>query len=206
MARRILDRNEQVVEETDADGRVVEERVEKRPVVADRPLVEDSGTVPVTGRASLFGRRKVVASPVSGEPVVTEPVDRTPAVDAPATGTPDEVVVEKPRWAHTSVSAILGLVLGVVALCATLTGLLAPVGVALGVVGALVALVGLIRASRRGVTGHTVAFLGLAAAMGAVVLGVLAINDQLSWLNSNTDEVSKLHDWLNAQFTWLKRW
>jgi hypothetical protein len=102
--------------------------------------------------------------------------------------------------------ATLSLILGVLALAATLTGLLAPEGVALGVVGGAVAAGGLVGASRRGVTGHSLALLGLVASLGAILLGVLAITGQVSWLDTKTDEVARVHDWLVAQMPWLKRW
>jgi hypothetical protein len=114
--------------------------------------------------------------------------------------------VERPRWAHSSVSAITGLVVGVVALGTTLTGLLAPLGVAVGIVGALVSLLGLLRAGKRGVTGHGAAFIGLVTSMAAIVLGVLAMQGELSWLNSNTNEVSQLRNWLNDTFPWMRDW
>jgi len=186
MFNSVLHRNrparESVVEERDAYGRVVAERVEETdsPIVTDRPAVVDRP------------RDTVVERPVDRD-TVTEPVT--------------EPVVEEPRrWAHNSLSAVTGLVVGVVAIGAVLTGLLAPLGVAIGVIGALISLTGLIRASRRGVTGHGAAFVGLVASLGAVVLGVLAIQGELSWLNSDTDQVARLHNWLNETFPWLKRW
>jgi hypothetical protein len=123
------------------------------------------------------------------EPVVTEPAQEAP-----------------PRWARTSTFATLGLIIGLAALFATLTGLLAAVGVALGVLGGAIAAGGLVGASRRGVTGHGVALFGLACSLVAVVLGVLAISGNLSWLDSKTDEVARARDWLNAHIAWFKHW
>jgi hypothetical protein len=122
-----------------------------------------------------------------------------------ATTEPDTVVQPTP-WAHVSGMATLSLILGVAALAAVLSGLLAAEGVALGVIGGAVAAGGLVGASRRGVTGHSLAFLGLVASLGAILLGILAIGGELSWLNSKTDEVAKAHNWLIAQLPWLKRW
>jgi hypothetical protein len=48
--------------------------------------------------------------------------------------------------------------------------------------------------------------LGLVASLAAILLGILAIGGQLSWLDSRTDEVSRAHDWLVAQLPWLKHW
>jgi hypothetical protein len=187
MFNSVLHRNrparESVVEERDADGRVVAERVEETdsPIATDRPAVVDRP-------------RETVAERPAARDTVTEPATKPVVVDEPR------------RWAHNSVSAVTGLVVGVVAIGAVLTGLLAPLGVAIGVIGALISLTGLIRASRRGVTGHGAAFIGLVASLGAVVIGVLAIQGDLSWLNSDTDQVARLHNWLNETFPWLKRW
>ena len=192
MFNSILHRNrparESVVEERDADGRVVAERVED----TDSPMVTD--------RPTVVERPAVVDRP--RDTVVERPVERD-TVTEPVT---EQVVEEPRRWAHNSLSAVTGLVVGVVAIGAVLTGLLAPLGVAIGVIGALISLTGLIRASRRGVTGHGAAFVGLVASLGAVILGVLAIQGELSWLNSATDEVARLRNWLNVTFPWMKSW
>jgi hypothetical protein len=133
----------------------------------------------------------------------------TEVVDRPTT---DDTVVERPvepatpRWVRVSAMATLGLVVGLVALCATLTGLLAPVGVAAGVVGGAISAGGLVGASRRGVTGHSVALLGLLLSIAAIVLGVMAIGGYLPWLDSRTDEVAKVRDWLDAHLSFMKNW
>jgi hypothetical protein len=197
---------ERLVEERDADGRVVTERVADTP--SGRPVVEErTVTEPVTADRTVTEPAtadRTVTEPVADRTVVDRTVERRPEpVTEPDT---EAVVEERPRWPHSSVSAVVGLVVGVVALGATLTGLLAPVGVALGVLGGLISLTGLVRASRRGVTGHGAAFVGVACSAAAVVLGVLAIQGDLSWLNSDTDEVAKLHTWLNNHVSGIKRW
>ncbi len=138
-------------------------------------------------------------------PTVERPVER-PAVRPVERPAEPTVVDERPRWAHVSALATLSLVLGVLAVATTLTGLLAPEGVALGVVGAAIAAGGLVGASRRGVTGHSVALLGLVSSLAAILLGVLAISGDLTWLDSGTNEVTKAHDWLVSQLPWLKHW
>jgi hypothetical protein len=110
------------------------------------------------------------------------------------------------HWAHVSPLATLSLLVGMVALGTTLTGLLAPEGIVLGVIGGALAAGGLIGASRRGVTGHSVALLALLCSLAAIVLGVLAISGDLSWLNSRTDTVARAHHWLLTQLPWLDRW
>ena len=178
-----------------ADERVVDRRVREEPTTSRR-------------MPAFLSRRADTGT--------TEVRDRTPAKDRvvderPTTGTAPvanepETVVERPPWAHVSATATLGLMLGVLALAVTFTGVLAAEGVALGVIGGAVAAGGLVGASRRGVTGHSLALLGLVASLGAILLGVLAIGGQLSWLDSKTDEVARVHDWLIAQLPWLNRW
>jgi hypothetical protein len=188
MFNNVLHRNrvedERVVEERDANGNVVAERTEDR---------DASGRVVAERTARVPGRTAVAERPAVP---VTEPVTEPVA----------EPVVEQRRWAHNSFSAVLGLVLGVVAVGTVLTGLLAPLGVAIGVIGAVISVGGLVSASRRGVTGHGAAFGGTIASVAAIILGVLAIQGELSWLNSHTDEVARLHNWLVATFPWTRNW
>jgi hypothetical protein len=165
---------------------------------------EDTRTVDsrTTAPAAPAADEPVTRAPVAERPVADKPVVAEPVADRPVTAP----VQERPRWVHSSAFATLGLVIGLVALFTTLTGLLAPVGVVLGVVGGALAAGGLVSASRRGVTGHSLAFLGLACSLGAIVLGIMAIAGYLPWLDSKTDEVSRARNWLNIQIPWLKRW
>ncbi|MBO0867874.1 MAG: hypothetical protein J2P15_04860 [Micromonosporaceae bacterium] len=130
---------------------------------------------------------------MADDPEETVPVG-SPISAAPGAG----------RWARTSAAAILGLMVGMFALLSTLSGLLAPVGVVLGVVGGALSAGGLAGARKPGVTGHGPAVIGLLFSLLAVALGVLAIGGQLSWLDNKTDEVSRLHDWLNGHLPWIK--
>jgi ElaB/YqjD/DUF883 family membrane-anchored ribosome-binding protein len=174
-------------------ARVVDDPADER--VVGPGAARDERTT--TRRMPPFLSRRPTTDETTTDRVVT---DTRPATDEPDT------VVERRRWAHVSAMATLSLILGVLAVAVTLTGLLAAEGVALGVIGAAVAAGGMIGASRRGVTGHSLAFLGLVASLAAVLLGVLAIGGQLSWLDHKTDEVARVHDWLLAQLPWLKRW
>jgi hypothetical protein len=110
------------------------------------------------------------------------------------------------RWVRVSAWAALGLIVGVVAVCVTLTGLLAPEGLALGVIAVLVSIRGIVGASRPGITGHSLAILGVLAGLTAAGLGWAAITGRISWLSSRTDEVASWHTWLLAHFPWLDRW
>jgi hypothetical protein len=100
------------------------------------------------------------------------------------------------------VLATLGLTLGLTALGATLTGVLAFEGVVLGVIAGVAAYSGFRAAHRRELsrelTGQSLAVLGMAFGLTAIVLGVLAIGGQLSWLSNRVDEVSQFRDWLGT--------
>jgi hypothetical protein len=110
------------------------------------------------------------------------------------------------RRMHTSFAATLSLIIGVCAVLGALSGRLAPVAVAAGVLGVLFAAAALAAVSRRTVTGHHVALFGLVFSIAGVVLGILAINKTASWLNVDVDQASRLRDWLNSEWSWLKRW
>jgi hypothetical protein len=113
---------------------------------------------------------------------------------------------DRPGRVRVSASAALALAAGLVGLCATLTGLLAPEGFALGVLAILASLVGLARTLRPLLAGISLALLGLLAGAAAAGLAVLAITGHLRWLSSHTDAVPQWRDWLVAHWPWLGRW
>jgi hypothetical protein len=110
------------------------------------------------------------------------------------------------RWVRVSATATFGLIISLIALCATLTGLLAPEGLALGVTGLLASIGGLVAASKPWITGHSLAILGLAAGLAAIALALAAITGHLSWLHSHTDEISRWHGWLVAHWSRIGGW
>jgi hypothetical protein len=114
--------------------------------------------------------------------------------------------VEPVRRARTSFTATISLIIGVGATLAALSGRLAPVAVAVGLLGMLFAAAALVAVSRRHVTGHHVALLGLAFSIAGFVFGILAINRSLPWLDGGADQAGALRDWLNAHLPWLSRW
>lgn len=126
-----------------------------------------------------------------------------PGAAPPGEAVPTEV---RPARVRVSLMATLGLIISVVALCATLTGLLAPEGLALGVLGFLFSVGGLVAAGRPGVAGHTVATLGILFGLAAAALAGLAMTGDFTWPNSKTNYVSEWHDWLVAHWSWLSRW
>jgi len=170
----------------------------------------------MTGRSGLRNSRvpAAVDEPVANEPVTaTEPVAPRERVvtDEPQTVVAPEPVVEKvetaepKRWAHVSAVASLSLIIGTLAVAATLTGVLAPLGFAAGVLAVLLALIGLPAVSRRNVTGHGLLVFGALFGVVAIVLSLLAMGNDLSWLSKDTNEVTVVHNWLNDHMHWLRR-
>jgi hypothetical protein len=147
-------------------------------------LVNDRAAGTVSDPATT-GHIPVVATPVT-ERTVDDEVDETP-------------VVRGPR-ARASLFATLGLFVGVVAAATVLTGVLADFGLALGVVGALLSLGGFAATSRRHVAGRFDAILGFVLSLAAVVVGILAVTDNLSWLSLDTDTIPQFHTWLHDQW------
>jgi hypothetical protein len=135
------------------------------------------------------------------DPETTERVPAEPVPTAPVTTTPPG-----PFGGRTSMMATLGLIFGVIATLTALTGLLAPIAVAAGALGLLFCLGGVSASGRRAVTGRGVAMLGLLGSLAGIVLGVVAMTDMVSWLDSDVDQVARFHDWLDAQFPFLQDW
>lgn len=104
--------------------------------------------------------------------------------------------------ARTSALAVLGLVLGVVAVLAVLTGALAALGIAVGALALLAGLAGLSASGRHYsyLAGRNVAVVGLLLAVGAVVLGILAVTGVLSAIGTDTNQVERLQELLPS---WL---
>jgi hypothetical protein len=128
--------------------------------------------------------------------VVERPADAP--VDTPA-------VVEAPVRARASGLATLGLILGVLSAAAVATGLLALPGVAVGLLGVLVAVGGLAATARPHVAGRFDAMLGLLLSLAAVIVGLLALGNAISWPETETNQVAAFADWLKAEFPWLDR-
>ncbi len=158
------------------------ERMQARPGLAAEGRAE---TVDDAGPGVVEGHRSV-----AGPTTVDEPVDGT----------------SRQRWAHVSLTATLSLIAGTVAVAATLTGLLAPLGFAVGVIAVILALTSVSGVGRSHVTGHGIVMTGLLFGAFAIVLSLLAINGQLPWLSSDTNEITVVHNWLNDHMHWLRRW
>jgi hypothetical protein len=87
---------------------------------------------------------------------------------------------------------------------ASLTGLLALEGIAVGVLGIMICLIGWGSVRRPHVTGHSLVLIGLLAATAAIVIGVLAVTGDVGWPTSSTNEIDRLHTWLNDHWPWLE--
>ena len=103
---------------------------------------------------------------------------------------------------RVSIWAAGGALIAVVAICATVTGLLAPVGAAIGVVATLASLIGL-RTTSRHLAGHGLAIVGVLLGLAAIVIGAFAVTRHYAWPNSTVDEIARWHSWLVARWPWL---
>jgi lysylphosphatidylglycerol synthetase-like protein (DUF2156 family) len=110
------------------------------------------------------------------------------------------------RWTHVSAWATIGLITGLVAVAASLTGLLAVEGIAVGVISMMICLIGWRSVRRPQVIGHSLVLLGLLTAVAAIVIGVLAVTGDFAWPNHHTNEIDRLHAWLNGRWPWLEGW
>jgi hypothetical protein len=145
--------------------------------------------------------------PLTKKPVAVPPGGAV--APRPAETEPEPTPEPEPqprRWARTSFAATLSLIVGTAATLTALTGRLAPLAIVVGVLGLLLSAVGLAAVSRKHVTGHHVALLGLLLSIVGVVFGILAINRSLPWLSTGADNVGHLRDWLDSQFPWFANW
>jgi hypothetical protein len=85
---------------------------------------------------------------------------------------------------------------------AVLTGALAALGIAVGALALLAGLAGLSASGRHYsyLAGRNVAVVGLLLAVGAVVLGILAVTGVLSAIGTDTNQVERLQELLPS---WL---
>lgn len=104
---------------------------------------------------------------------------------------------------RTSVLASLGLVVAVVAVLAVASGVLAGLGVAIGALALVLGLAGLAATGHRYryLAGRGEATVTVLLSLGAIVVGILAVTGQLSWLDTGTDQVARLRDELPSWLT-----
>jgi hypothetical protein len=135
----------------------------------------------VTTKRTETERAAVVDDATKSRPVVTEPVVTGP----------------KPR---ASLLATLGLILGVAGALLVLSGPLLGYGIVVAAVALILSLAGIHATGKRHVAGKTDALIGMVLALGAIVVGVLALTGSLSWLGTDMQPVNSFRQWLDAQF------
>jgi hypothetical protein len=112
---------------------------------------------------------------------------------------PTAPVVAGPR-PRASLLATLGLITGVASALLVLSGPLAGYGIGLAAVALILSLGGIFATRRRHVAGKSDALIGMVLALGAIVVGVLALTGSLAWLGTDTEPVTRVREWLDAQF------
>jgi len=210
----LLSGNDRVVATEDENG---DGRVDSRDDTIAAHRVADGEESTMThpaGRAYVDSRRAQVDS---GRAQVDERLatqrrleERAAAAQAAAAGSttavPEstvvapEVVGPRPR---SSVLATLSLIFGVGAAVCVLSGVLAGPGIVLGIIAAFLGIGGIAATSRRHVAGKMDALLGVVLGLAAIVVGALALTGALSWLDGNTNEITRAHDWLATELPWL---
>jgi len=147
-----------------------------RVVRDDRDAANRDANAPI-GPGRVYDRRPGVAEPAE---------ERTPVDAGP-----------KPR---ASVLATLGLILGVGSALLVLSGPLLGYGIGVAVLALILSLSGISATSKRHVAGRMDAVIGMLLALGAIVVGVLALTGSLSWLGTDMHPVDSFRHWLDTQF------
>jgi len=149
---------------------------------------------------TLLSTRTSEATPDTVTPRSTAVTTRPPRTIGRETS--EMPALAGPR-SRASMLATLSLMLGLGAAFAVLTGLLAGVGVALGLLATFAAIGGLAATSRRHVAGKGDAILGMVIGLASIVVGSLAMTGSLPWWDTSTDQVMRVHDWLDVRMPWL---
>ncbi|MFI5931614.1 hypothetical protein [Actinoplanes sp. NPDC051494] len=186
-----------------ADGRtttVITKQRETKP--QDDTTASLTPVAPAPVRTSPPPAPPVQTRPAQTPPVQTRPAQTPPVRDADVK--PDTVPTMPPVVAgpkpRASLLAMLGLITGVVAALLVLSGPLLGYGVGVAGLALLLSLGGIHGTRKRHVAGKTDALIGMALALGAIVVGVLALTGSLSWLGTDMQPVTSLREWLDTQF------
>jgi hypothetical protein len=131
-------------------------------------------------------RKPITVGRPAGPVTAAEPVTAEPAR------------VRRPR---ASGLATVGLIVSIAGIALVLSGPLAGWGIGVAGLGLLLSVAGLSATRKQHIAGKSDAMIGILVAIGAIVLGVLALNGQLSWLGTDTQPATNLREWLDAQFT-----
>ena len=134
-----------------------------------------------------------------------------PKVDEPAappkpsaSGTADSPSVFTHRQPRASRLATASLLMALPAVLAAATGVLAAPGAALGALGLLLALAGLNANRHRHIVGRGNALIGLVLGLAAIAIGALAMTGVVPGLNTETNQLGPLVEWLDANAPWAR--
>jgi len=82
------------------------------------------------------------------------------------------------------------------------TGVLAAPGAALGLIAVLFAVGGLWATRQQHIAGACNAMIGLLLGLAALAVGVLTVTGIFPWLDTATNNVTRLHHWLSVHASW----
>ncbi|WP_433058215.1 hypothetical protein [Dactylosporangium sp. CS-033363] len=159
--------------------------------IDDRTEAKTTGAIPPVGVMDRESDTTPMRRTIDREPVTEPVVEPVPVRQAPA---------------RVSMLATLGVMVGLAGVAAALTGLLAPWAIPVGALGLLFSFGGIIAGVRPNVAGRGLGTLGVLISGTAVVFGILAMTGQVSWLDTDVDQVARLNDWLDTQLPWMKNW
>ncbi|MFI1989596.1 hypothetical protein [Actinoplanes sp. NPDC020271] len=174
---------------------------------------DETARVPVRPRRDDDATTQNITTPPTGEGTTQTIVKpRTSTVTPPTEAERKPIAIGRPvspaapakpapvRRPRTSGLATLGLIVSIAGIALVLSGPLAGYGIGVAGLGLLLSLAGLSATRKQHVAGKGDALIGIAVAIGAIVLGILALNGQLSWLGTDMHPASDLRKWLDAQF------
>lgn len=165
---------------------------------SDQEATQDDRTAPAFMHSE--GRPAESGEPAEHSTKIEQAAERAAAATrtAAASAAADRAHA-RPR---SSALASLSLVLAVVAVLAVATGALAGLGAAIGIIALVLSLAGLAATGHhyRYLAGRSEATIALLLSLAAIVVGVLAVVGVLSWLDTGTDQVARLQEWLPS---WL---
>jgi hypothetical protein len=173
------------------------------PMVIDRSTNETTDQNADSDERAVVGRAQVDERLAARQRQAARTDGRTSSM-ATLNASDDTVLMttvsHRPR---VSMLATLSLVFGVAAALTVLTGLLTGPGVALGLLAAIFGIGGMSATGRPHVAGKSDAILGLMLALGAIVVGTLTLTGAMPWLTPDSNQVSEVRTWLEANAPWL---
>jgi hypothetical protein len=98
--------------------------------------------------------------------------------------------------------ATIALALAITAVLTVATGVLAAPGAALGLLAAFFAVGGIVATRQRHVSGTGNAALGLVLGLLALTVGAMAVTGAVTWLDTTTNNVTRLYEWLDVHAPW----